>query len=152
MKCNRCKNNEADIFIGYLKQNRNNTVSLCEICSKNMGISDQLMDHQSYIDYHEPHRVSIADSELICPQCSTKIGHFLSTGQIGCPDCYLVFKSEIDEYFHIRSEKQPSSHLLSGLSLELENALVDENYEYAATLRDRINFLSFGKVNEFIEN
>ncbi len=125
MKCDKCKTNDADINICYLRKNRQNSVSLCEICSDSMGISTHFVsdcDHRS--SDVEMQQFSV-DYELHCSYCNTDLGHLLSTGQTGCPHCYSVFRKEIDRFFLVK------------------NYLSDESIQYSDPLRDR--------YNEFIE-
>ena len=147
-----CNVNEADIFIGYLKPNRNMTHCLCKTCSAKLGVPSDLLVNQVEYDSENQVNDNLINHDVKCPHCHTEIRQFLSTGQTGCPHCYLVFKKEIDQFFRVGSQNTVGNIKLTNLSLELENALVNENYEYAATLRDRIKVLSYGEVNEFVEN
>jgi len=126
VKCDKCKTNDADIYIGYLKENRQKNISLCESCSDSMGISTYV--HSNYDDIHSNDGMLhySLDYELHCPYCLTDLVHLISTGQTGCPHCYSIFKKEIDYYFN-------------------KNKVIAElNSHYSDILRERLN--------EFIEN
>ena len=126
MKCDKCKTNEADIYIGYLKENRQKNISLCESCSDSMGISTYVRsDYESLHSSDELQQFSI-DHNIHCPYCLTDLVHLFSTGQTGCPQCYSIFKKEIDHNFNKKKE------------------IADKNSQYSDILRDRLN--------EFIEN
>lgn len=152
MKCNKCKVNDADIFLGYLKSNRNSAICLCMACSVSAGITHHILkDDMSKSDYNEEEHLSV-DYDLKCPECLTDIKDFLLTGQTGCSQCYQVFQKEIDSFFRSEPLFRDTIPTVRNLSLELQNAIVEENYEYAATLRDRLKVLSSGETNEFVEN
>jgi protein arginine kinase activator len=126
VKCDKCKMKEADIYIGYLRQNRQKNICLCEDCSDSIGISSHIIhDFDDSSIGQDTEQLSI-DSEIRCPYCSTDLVHLFSTGQTGCPQCYLVFKKEIDRYFN------------------KYNAIADNKNQYTDVLRDH--------SNEFIEN
>ncbi|MBI9098456.1 MAG: hypothetical protein JEY91_08250 [Spirochaetaceae bacterium] len=145
MKCDKCNRNEADISIGYLKGNHNKTLCLCEECSERMGLPSFIQDNEHEFTDDRDQQVPADNQHLQCPECSTGLDYFLSTGRTGCSHCYQVFKREINRTFRSKSD-------IFHLSRELKSALSEENYEYAATLRDRFDILSGGEVNEFIEN
>lgn len=145
MKCNKCKVEEAVISLAYLNNNRNNSLCLCESCSISMGIAFHLLlDSDKREDSIENDEFSV-NYQLSCSKCGTNLVDFLASGQIGCSHCYQVFKGEIKSFFHLGNENY-------ALSRKLKIAVEEENYEFAATLRDRIKILSTGEVNEFIEN
>lgn len=126
MKCEKCKNNEADIYIGYLKNKRRSSLSLCESCSGKMGISTYMEatdDESVFIEEKSQYHL---DYELCCSTCSTDLEHLISTGQAGCPQCYRVFKREIDLFFNKKKH------------------MADKSNQFADGLRDRLN--------EYIEN
>lgn len=145
MKCNKCKVEDAVISLTFLNNNRNNSLCLCESCSTSMGITSHLLiDSEKREDPIENDEFSV-NYQLSCSRCGTNLVDFLSSGQIGCSHCYQVFKGEIKSFFHLENDNYV-------LSRKLKNAVEEENYEYAAILRDRIKILSTGEVNEFIEN
>lgn len=152
MKCNKCKVNDAAIFVGYLNNSRNETVCLCEECSIVAGINLPVLNSELYCSDSSDKDELTADYDLKCPVCGTDIKDFLSSGQIGCSHCYHIFEQEIDRFFKIGSIDINVTPAIGHLTMELQIAIGKENYEYAATLRDKIKVLSSGEVNELIEH
>jgi len=90
-----------------------------------------------------------------CPVCKTTFAEFKKTGLLGCDRCYDEFKDIIESTL---SQIQPSTvhkGKLSGAAGEkiqrrneldemkenLKRAILDERYEEAAVLRDKIKKL-----------
>ncbi len=148
VKCNKCKVNEADIHIGHIHSNRKKNLYLCERCSYTLGISTLYIDEEYELnDSFEQFRLSESHSAK-CPHCDTELSEFLSSGQTGCADCYDAFKVEIKKFFSTDSGEFFNATTLQHLAIELECAVIEGNFEQAATLRDKIMVLSSGKVNE----
>jgi protein arginine kinase activator len=151
VKCNKCKVNDADIFIGYLNNSKSSTVCLCESCSIESGITFHILKDDLYSSDSPDEGHLTVDYDHKCSRCSTDIKDFLANGRTGCPQCYSVFKEEINRYFRQESKVIKKRPVIDELAVELKKAVGDENYEYAATLRDRIKVLSSGEVDELIE-
>jgi protein arginine kinase activator len=92
-----------------------------------------------------------------CPNCSSTLAHIRQSGVLGCPDCYHTFEAELTALieqaqaganFHCgrspRNCRDISARLelRSRLAKELDEAVAAEQYERAATLRDRLLHLS----------
>ena len=95
--------------------------------------------------------------EKPCSSCGTTFHQFLETSLLGCPTCYYEFHDALKPILRrihgstrIRtSNKKPSispaldAELLklqhAKLKIELQKALVEENYELAAQIRDQLN-------------
>ncbi len=90
-----------------------------------------------------------------CPACHWTMSEFQKTGKMGCAECYLHFQAETENclrklHGHVqhKGKKAPAEvakakakerrDTLAGLKSKLEKALKDENYELAASLRDRL--------------
>ncbi|MBI4831239.1 MAG: UvrB/UvrC motif-containing protein [Candidatus Lindowbacteria bacterium] len=87
-----------------------------------------------------------------CPACGTTEEQFRSKGRIGCGDCYRVFASAMTPILatiHGATEHRGKAphHAVRTLDLKLElqrlqedlqRAILSENYERAAKLRDKI--------------
>lgn len=88
-----------------------------------------------------------------CPSCGFTSEDLRKTGRLGCPDCYQVFSSMLDEVIsdcqkgtqHFgKIPKAEESTRLKVLEVLLEEAVGSERFEDAAILRDQIR--STGKV------
>lgn len=100
---------------------------------------------------------SLPDMLAECPACHYPITAYRTTGMLGCPECYRAFAPELlplavnapggeDELPPdqvLEPDYLESPELERGrLELLLHEAIRNENYEEAATLRDRIKSLT----------
>ena len=90
-----------------------------------------------------------------CPACGFSQADFKKTGRLGCPLCYDTFSDGLNSLLKAMHKgtshtgKMPArmqQHIqhdaeLEGLQKELEKAVLEENYESAADLRDQIKHL-----------
>ena len=87
-----------------------------------------------------------------CPRCGASLGEILDTGRIGCDGCYDVFSDELTPAIRLthgqtthtgrmsrsyRARKEKQSRIAE-LRKSLREAVSSEDFETAATLRDRI--------------
>ncbi len=99
-----------------------------------------------------PAAVDDLGTGLVCPECGLKYSEFRAEGRIGCPRDYDVFRAPLLpllERIHRHTTyagKVPKSagrpaaaaEPLPALQARLRRAVVAEDYETAATLRDTI--------------
>ena len=82
-----------------------------------------------------------------CPRCGTSLMEILSSQKIGCPECFTFHKiSEMLEAFvqppdKVEDGSELESNILEVLENELRMAIEDEDYEWAAEIRDEIEKL-----------
>lgn len=96
-----------------------------------------------------------ASSSLSCPRCKLTFNQFRTTGRLGCPNDYEVFKEDLrpllenihDAVKHIGKvpsrlprDTQVQTKLMQ-LRQSLQQAVAVEDYEHAARLRDEIEGL-----------
>jgi len=97
------------------------------------------------------------DKAVQCPNCGLALTDFKKLGRLGCPNCYQVFNGSLRPLVrqlhgvngHLGKTVPPSEGLesvVSGrkierLKHELQSAVVNEEYEIAASLRDQIRQL-----------
>jgi len=98
-------------------------------------------------------------SEPVCEQCGMTLSEFKQHGKLGCENCYSTFRDAlmpVIKRIHGRvshtgkspykSKKQNrAASQLEKLKKELEDAVMVENYEQAAKLRDKIKTLEAGE-------
>ena len=103
---------------------------------------------QSSDDLEELNRIQ-------CPHCGIKFKDFRSTGRLGCPHDYEVFRPQLVpllENIHGEVQHQgkaprrkaratPNNSVLVNLRRQLQGAVGREDYEQAAQLRDKIREL-----------
>ena len=158
MLCEKCKNKKPTVFFtdtGGVNH------SLCAFCAASFNSStnvtenpstDVLFTPESCI-IHKPilssHTSIFTDKNFVCEACRTSCEQMILSGAFGCPVCakYLLEKSSI--YINkiprrIRIEKERLRNI-SELQGRLDEALSQENYEGAASLRDQIRKLQSAK-------
>jgi len=92
-------------------------------------------------------------NKLTCPNCGITFKDFRSTGRLGCPQDYEVFRTQLVpllENIHGEQKHQgktprrkspvtkTAANALGGLRRQLQGAIAREDYELAAQLRDKI--------------
>lgn len=77
-----------------------------------------------------------------CPVCGFTLETFRKTGRLGCPDCYTVFARELENDLSAEQEEAAPVDELRVLEEQLRAAVEQEDYETAASLRDRIRNLN----------
>jgi len=126
MKCQRCKEREANVKI--MKQTTGKApqmLMLCDECARALGISmpGSLMNGgifggalggmtpgmTSPLDilasaFEAPFGLGLEDAiapgtTKTCPTCGLSLSEFTRSGFLGCPDCYEAFSERIDPVF-----------------------------------------------------
>ena len=157
MLCSNCGIKDANFHYKYLSGGKLAELHLCTDCAKELGYlkeSESLFNLGSILgDFLSvPKTVSPSSAGLRCPQCSTSFDSVKRTGFLGCDKCYEIFERPIEAML---AKIQPSTvhkgklsgadgkkiereNTLRNLKEELKRAVIDENYEQAAVLRDKI--------------
>ena len=96
---------------------------------------------------------------MSCSSCNTNLQIIISTGEIGCSQCYDSFPTQIDEYLKGTDEtlplytgkvpRQDNLRAKARADLQTKRALLKtslsaERYEEAAILRDEIKQIEAG--------
>ncbi len=159
--CENCEEAIATVHLTEIVSNDKKEIHLCEACAQQKGVAIQ--SHMKNISIPEffgqivDPKQSYDESEdsLHCPSCGLSYRQFRSSGKLGCPDDYSAFRGELSrllEKIHSSAQhrgKVPSrvgvvmhrQKELEELRIELQGAVKSEEYELAATLRDRISEL-----------
>ena len=162
MNCEKCKNKKATLF--YADENGGRH-ALCVSCGAKKDKSIPLTDASDTSAVKEefiptPTLSDIAVSPLPlsvdddagarCRGCASTLSEVRDAGELFCPECYSSF---MDELFpvcileegspwikmpHRLTERANKKKLLSELKLQLRTAIEFEDFELAATLRDKI--------------
>ncbi len=169
MLCDVCKKCEATIHIKEMHSGETHTSNLCAACAaskeKNgelsalgFNLAEMLCNLGKISAGEKPPREDAAENATVCPECGWTVQKVrASGGRLGCPRCYAAFAALLAEA--IRNVHRGSVHLgkrprtaspdgRAALEAELENRrheldalIAREEYEDAATCRDRINLL-----------
>jgi protein arginine kinase activator len=153
MKCDLC-DKEAVVHLTQVIHGEMKEIHLCEEHAKAQG-----MDLDSPISITDilmglsgPQKPAAAELSLACPRCGMAREEFRKTGRLGCPECYKTFMAELT--VAIKAMHHGGQHLgkipsregmqtrmksqIARLQKELETAVVREDFEKAAQLRDQI--------------
>jgi len=150
MKCERCGKNRAEVVLKVsLEGEVLRQQHLCRACLT--------QDERPRARRLRPHGEGNASRELICPTCRLRFSEFCASGYLGCAQCYATFDEHLTDLLKVHCGEgyfardftavavQPQATALHTQLLELERALQEavreERYEVAATIRDEIEML-----------
>ena len=163
MLCEKCKKKEATIMYKEIINGQKGSYALCADCASEMGvldgtkklISDPFDEMNSLfgslfgIATHQKKQLT---EEKKCSLCSITFKELAAEGMAGCPQCYSDFADELSasisrihgssvhtgsapaEFMEGREKKRQ----IEALEKELRAAVEAEEYEKAASLRDRL--------------
>ncbi|MFC1499054.1 UvrB/UvrC motif-containing protein [Verrucomicrobiota bacterium] len=153
MKCEMCENKEA---IVHLKQSSDGDIKelhLCGKCAQEKGLniheSIPLTDFLFGMEVQQGSSSGGADKT--CFNCGMSRSQFREKSRLGCAVCYETFSSDLESMLEDMQKKD--SHIgkipagekaaaeLSALQEALNRAVVSQDFEKAAMLRDRIEEL-----------
>lgn len=168
MNCESCKNKQATVFYADEGGGRH---ALCQACAQSLGKispyspSDEETEGKLFTpsptlsSLVEPKPMGLYSvyspdaSRNTCPYCSTSLESARERGRVGCPECYTVFADALFPA-SLSPEKAPGARMPSSyralidrtrsiaeLKAKIKIAVEAENYELAATLRDKIRKL-----------
>lgn len=167
MLCDECGKNKATVHLTEIVNEQITKLNLCESCAKekgsdveqHFGISDLLT---ALSDVEAPTQ-PVAGGPVVktkCPHCGLTYEDFKKIGRLGCSECYTTFKVSLAtllKRIHGSNQhlgKVPNPVLmkeqkvltkinddLEMVKLELQKAIKNEEFEEAASLRDKIKFL-----------
>lgn len=165
MLCSNCSSKEASFYYKYIKNGVASEIHLCHDCAKELGYlkeAEPIFNPTSFLGelLSVPHFAGAPIDGHVCPDCNTTFDHIRRTGFVGCDKCYDAFAKPID---NILSKIQPSTvhkgklsgqegkkierdNTLKNLKEELQRAILDENYEHAAIIRDKIKAFETGEA------
>ena len=159
MLCYLCNSEDASIHYIESFHDQVNEYYICSECAKKEGFYPsseenpdlKILDVTSGLFDIDRDVMNATDCE--CPNCKTTYYDFRTSHKLGCENCYELFKSHINTFRsnwhgfknHVGKvperyrEKNDSSRELARLNLNLRKAVIKEDYELAANLRDEIN-------------
>lgn len=166
MYCERCKNCEATIHLTEIIKDVKSEVHLCESCAREIGLNSKLSNFSlsipemlSFLDVNE---VDEYASGSVCRTCGMSFVDYSREYKLGCPDCYRDMAESLQPViaaFHgstmhggkhpVNTEGAPVETYVKTVRVSpkktieemkdlLARAVMDERYEEAAVLRDRI--------------
>jgi len=162
MKCENCEKNEASVHLTQIQEGKKIQLNLCKECARKKGFGNPLDDVPFPLAEFLAGMVKDGTSEmsgqvaeLECPGCGMKFIEFSRIGRFGCGRCYRAFEKPLEDLFRrihgstIHRGRTPRSRggqkapLAEEIQLKesLRKAIMEENFEEAAMLRDRLRTL-----------
>ena len=168
MLCEICKKNIATIKIVRVTGIDKTEINVCNECAnyilgksvysfsftKNSisEILNNLLSAISDIEYDKEENETIYEKDYICDNCGTTYSEFIKNGKLGCANCYKIFNKKLHPILvrlHGHSqhtgkvpmvirEKINKLQKIKELKRKLNMAILKEEYEDAAKLRDKI--------------
>ncbi len=173
MKCQKCNMNEATTHITQVINGTKTEMYLCRDCANesqellNFNISlDQEFDNLFSGFWNSPHfalsKAQSLSASQKCDICGMTTSEFMRNGKPGCSNCYTVFSD-----FLLRPLKQihgsnrhagkiparsgkyiKAADKIDKLQAKLSRAVMEQNFEEAALIRDQINELKANQERE----
>ncbi len=157
MLCEKCGKYNATTNIRTIVNGVIFEKNLCEYCAaeEGLGVSTQnpfdSMLSSMFAEFTKP------VTTKRCKVCGSSFNDIAKSGKAGCSDCYITFKSEFLPY--LKRVHGSTNHTgkvpdipqnntpLEDLKEQLKSLILEENYEQAAVVRDKIRELE-AKGNE----
>lgn len=172
MVCEDCKKRPATVKVTQVINGQKSEYHLCEQCARergsfSFGFDNKFSIHNllaGILDLDQP-GVGAYAPEVKCPACGLTFSEFSKIGRFGCARCYEAFGDKLPPLFrrihgniehvgkvpHRRGGDLQIKKELQNYRQELAQAVAREEYERAATLRDKIRELekrlTGGKTN-----
>lgn len=175
MKCQKCNKREATTHLTKIVNGYKEELHLCSQCAAksqeyeemkadmNVGFSDFLLGLIGGNKKKQPSAIGTSEQNVdVCPTCHMTFGDFLNTGKLGCGDCYSAFRNRL-----VRPIKQIHGTFehtgkvpvrgggdvvrekkISKLESELNAAVMKQDFETAARLRDEIKAMKSNNDND----
>jgi protein arginine kinase activator len=156
--CQICNQREASLFITRMVGGQKSQLSVCRQCAAESGIVkmdlNKLLAGLAAFTHAQDEEAE--KNVEACPGCGMTLAEFNQTGRMGCSQCYGTFAEPMEHLLnrihgHVRhngkhpgqtaAQVKASPGELERLRTELGNAIMEEAYERAAELRDRIREL-----------
>ncbi len=146
MLCEKCGKRPAIVKYTQIINGRKSSLNICSACAAQESIFDNFGSLLSFREREEA-------SSVQCPCCKMTLSEFLRSGRMGCGECYSVFRNHAAAMLkkihgtskHITEDIKPKKEEVKEPKSEIEllreklsNAIAEENFEEAASLRDII--------------
>lgn len=168
MICSKCNKKEATFHYKTVSNGNVNELHLCSECARELGFGGKYtelfsdgMNVNSILNqfFQLSGKQPLRADTLKCPECGMDYGQFNSNGLLGCDKCYDVFADAVETMLQRTqgatshngkisgpdSEEIKKQNEIGNLKSELQRAILEEKYEEAACLRDRIKELEKGE-------
>lgn len=167
MNCEKCKNKKATLFYADEDGTKH---ALCASCGAIQGrlasfSSPSATSEGDLVYIPDPTLLALcphslifatstsADDKRACKGCGSTLSDLKAFGRLACSECYAAFAdtlfpsprlaegSDLIKMPFARRERLDKRQAISKAKAELKSAIDSENFELAATLRDKIKRL-----------
>lgn len=154
MICEYCNQREAEAVLKQTLNGKSQIIHLCSICANSMLLNNFFSDF-SVNNIFAKNLQAMPKIKKVCSKCKASFDDIVKEGRVGCGFCYEQFSNEINktvEKVHgkvVHIGKQPKSAkqinerkmLLLEYRNKLNKLIIEEKFEEAALLRDKIKQL-----------
>ncbi|MCA1321942.1 UvrB/UvrC motif-containing protein [Bacillus tianshenii] len=170
MVCQECKERPATLHVTKVINGEKSEVHICEQCAQEKGNMSMftggsgfslnnliagLLNSEQVISNKKPEEFK-ENKVLQCERCKMTFAQFTKIGRFGCSECYRTFEDKMQpilKRFHsgntMHAGKIPkriggSMHVrkeIDTLKEELKELILQEEFESAANIRDKIREL-----------
>jgi protein arginine kinase activator len=165
VKCDHCGDKDAEVHITKNLNGKETELNLCNECAKSVDVFDtkkgncEISVKNLLGGILSLNNTNEADAKEVCSACSFSFSDFKRIGRLACSHCYTSFEDKLEgilKKIHGKSShtgRKPkyivklADNLESVKKLEvlLCDALKNEDYEKAASIRDDIRKLKEGE-------
>lgn len=163
MKCEKCHEKEATVFISQNINGETTEMNLCETCAAEYDrpALDESISFQQFLSgFMESDKSNVSTGVDICPSCGMSLLDFRRNSKVGCAQCYKTYRDHlmpVVKRLHGTTkhtgkvpgkidEEVKSQKTLEHYEGQLKVALMKEDYEQAAYFRDKIRSLKRGDL------
>lgn len=173
MECQECHQRPATLHYTQVINGHKTEIQICEVCAKEKGYMTYPEEGYSLHNLltglfnfesgpvGSPGTHLQKEKETTCPKCGMTFTEFKQIGKFGCVECYHAFSTNLNPIFRrvhsgntehrgkIPKRKGGSLHLkkqLAAYKAELQDLIINEEFEQAAVIRDKIKELD-AKIN-----
>ena len=171
MLCEKCQAKQATVHMVKIVNGEKTEQHLCEDCAAKSGdfLNSPEINLQKLFPYFAWHPSSPPSKVNNCPVCGWSLAELESTGKLGCSNCYEHFRQYVNPILqrihtsNVHNGKKPltaaaaknngtpvprgltvaqlKAKELAELKANLTRCVMEEKFEAAAALRDRIKLL-----------
>ena len=166
MKCQKCGANNANTHIKTVINGEFKEYDLCSECAKKMGYTNVFGEMEdefsSFLGSFFGNVLPARTQATRCEFCGSTYSDITKSGHVGCAKCYSVFADELypsirrihgntthcgkhskpaEKSRATKPEEETKKDKIIRLKAELDKAINEQNFEYAAELRDKIKEL-----------
>ena len=170
MKCTHCNSKEANTHYKRVVNGVKEEMYLCEDCARELGVMKEFDFEPFTMDAFFGNLLGAGAKALNsltgidrCTYCGTSFNDIVNSGRVGCAHCYDKFEKKlepsieklhgkakhigksvtytVDETENAEAEGEKEVSQIDKLKAELKQAVVEQRFEDAAVLRDKINEL-----------